>query len=34
MWNEYMVGHAIKDITERVYTERDIEFLCTELNKV
>lgn len=31
---KYMVGHAIKDITERVYTERDIEFLCTELNKV
>ena len=29
-----MVGHAIKDITEKVYTERDIEFLREELSKV
>lgn len=31
---KYMVGHAIKDLTERVYTERDVEYLCNELNKV
>jgi len=31
---KYMVGHAIKDITEKVYTDRDIEFLRTELSKV
>ena len=31
---KYMAGHAIKDITERFYTERDIEFLREELSKV
>lgn len=31
---KYMVGHAIQDITEKVYTERDINFLTTELSKV
>jgi len=29
-----IVGHAIKDITERVYTERDIEWLRDEINKI
>jgi integrase len=31
---KYMVGHAISDITERVYTERDVEWLKTELEKI
>lgn len=31
---KYMVGHAIKDITEKVYTDRDVEFLRRELSKV
>lgn len=29
-----IVGHAIEDITENVYTERDIEWLRTEINKI
>lgn len=29
-----MVGHAISDITERVYTHRDIEWLKTEMKKI
>ena len=29
-----IVGHAIKDITERVYTDRDIEWLRTEIEKI
>lgn len=36
--NEYcikiIVGHAIKDITEKVYTERSIEQLHTEIRKI
>lgn len=31
---KYMAGHAISDITEKIYTERDDEFLCKELSKV
>ena len=31
---KYLVGHAIKDITEKTYTERDIEWLSSELSKV
>ena len=31
---KYMVGHAIKDITEKIYTDRDIEFLRREISKV
>ncbi len=29
-----IVGHAIKDITEKVYTERDIEWLHQEIEKI
>lgn len=29
-----IVGHAIEDITENVYTERDIEWLIAEANKI
>lgn len=31
---KYMAGHSIRDITEKVYTERDLTFLRTELSKV
>ena len=31
---KYIVGHKITDITEKVYTERDIEWLKEEMNKV
>ena len=31
---KYMVGHAINDLTEKVYTERDSEFLKTEITKI
>lgn len=27
-----IVGHAIADITERIYTERDIEWLRKQIN--
>ncbi len=29
-----IVGHAIEDITENIYTERDIEWLCSEAEKI
>lgn len=29
-----IVGHAIEDITENIYTERDIEWLCNEAGKI
>lgn len=29
-----LVGHAISDITERVYTERDVEWLRAEIEKI
>lgn len=29
-----IVGHSISDITERVYTERDIDWLKTEIEKI
>ena len=29
-----MAGHQIQDITERVYTDRTIEWLRTELEKI
>ena len=36
--NEYaikrIVGHAIEDITENIYTERDIKWLCEEASKL
>jgi integrase len=31
---KYMVGHAITDITEKVYTKRDIEWLKEEIEKI
>ncbi len=31
---KYMVGHSISDITEKVYTERDVEWLTSEMNKI
>lgn len=31
---KYMVGHSIKDLTERVYTKREISWLQTELKKI
>ena len=31
---KYIVGHAITDLTERVYTQRDIKWLCEEIEKI
>ncbi len=31
---KYMVGHAISDITEKVYTDRSIDWLKTEIEKI
>lgn len=31
---KYIVGHAIKDITESVYTKRSTEWLMTEISKI
>lgn len=31
---KYMVGHQIQDLTERVYTEREIGWLKTEIEKI
>ena len=31
---KYIVGHTINDITEKVYTERDIEWLKSEMQKI
>jgi integrase len=31
---KYMVGHAITDITERVYTQREIDWLKEEMKKI
>lgn len=31
---KYMVGHAITDITERVYTQREIDWLTQEMKKI
>lgn len=31
---KYMVGHEIQDITEKVYTERELSWLTTELAKI
>lgn len=31
---KYMVGHAITDITEKVYTKREIDWLKTEIEKI
>lgn len=30
---KYLVGHAITDITEKVYTERDVSWLEEEIKK-
>lgn len=31
---KYIVGHTITDLTERVYTQRDIKWLCEEIEKI
>ena len=31
---KYIVGHTITDLTERVYTQRDIAWLCEEMEKI
>ena len=31
---KYMIGHAIQDLTERVYTKRDIDWLKEEIEKI
>lgn len=31
---KYIIGHKIKDLTERVYTQREIEWLQTEIEKI
>lgn len=31
---KYIVGHKIEDITERVYTKREIDWLCEEVKKI
>lgn len=31
---KYMVGHVVDDITENIYTERDVEWLRKELEKI
>ena len=31
---KYIVGHTISDITERVYTDRNIEWLKSEIQKI
>lgn len=31
---KYMVGHEIRDITEKVYTKRNIEWLVSEMEKI
>lgn len=31
---KYIVGHKIEDVTERVYTQREIDWLCEEMKKI
>lgn len=31
---KYIVGHAISDVTERVYTKRELEWLVSEIEKI
>lgn len=31
---KYMVGHSITDITEKVYTKREADWLKTEMQKI
>lgn len=31
---KYMVGHKISDITEKIYTKREFEWLKTEIEKI
>ena len=31
---KYIVGHAIQDVTERVYTQREISWLIDEMQKI
>ena len=31
---KWLIGHSISDLTERVYTDRDIEWLREEIEKI
>lgn len=31
---KYMIGHKIEDITEKVYTQRDVNWLKEEIEKI
>lgn len=31
---KYIVGHKISDVTEKVYTEREVSWLCSEIEKI
>ena len=31
---KYIVGHAVNDLTEKVYTQRDIQWLKSEIEKI
>lgn len=31
---KYLVGHSINDLTEKVYTDREIRWLKNEINKI
>ena len=31
---KYIVGHAINDVTEKVYTKREIDWLKSEIEKI
>ena len=31
---KYIVGHTISDVTEKIYTKRDVEWLCSEIQKI
>lgn len=31
---KYIVGHTIRDLTEKVYTDRDPEWLISEIRKI
>ena len=31
---KYIVGHSIQDVTERIYTKREIDWLRNEIEKI
>lgn len=31
---KYIIGHSISDVTEKVYTERELDWLKTEIEKI